>query len=209
MSIGRNVPEMQPFNSPPVAGPTFRVMLRAVAMGLVDAVPPRLEQASVLSVLEEISCRNIARAPIAELRAVLAQPVTPSDDIVRKLVAVAHALEQSPVPDAEWMSLTHTIQVDLLADLLDVSATSARRYARGERDTPDHVAARLHLLAMIVADLLGAYNEIGVRRWFRRTRSLLDGRAPADLLQGEWNPDDAGPVSVRELAASLTSSPAT
>jgi hypothetical protein len=84
-----------------------------------------------------------------------------------------------------------------------------KRYQSGERDTPDDVAARLHFLALVVSDLAGSYNDIGVRRWFQRKRTLLDGRAPVTLLKGHWDPDDEGPMRVRQLARELVSLSAT
>jgi hypothetical protein len=39
------------------------------------------------------------------------------------------------------------------------------------------VAERLHWLAMVVADLAGSYNALGIRRWFERPRALLGGAA--------------------------------
>jgi hypothetical protein len=77
------------------------------------------------------------------------------------------------------------------------------RYAGGDRRTPDAAAARLHAIALIVGDLAGAYNEIGVRRWFERPRTALDGRAPAHFLKGDWQPEEPGPQRVRALARSL------
>jgi hypothetical protein len=71
------------------------------------------------------------------------------------------------------------------------------------------VAARLHFLALVVGDLAGSYNEVGIRRWFERPRSLLGGEPPAKRLEGDWDPDDEGPARVRALAAALLSSPAT
>jgi hypothetical protein len=71
------------------------------------------------------------------------------------------------------------------------------------------VAARLHFLASVVGDLAGAYNDFGIRRWFERPRTALEGRAPAALLSGPWSPDDVEPQRVRELAASLVASPVT
>jgi len=96
-----------------------------------------------------------------------------------------------------------------LAELLGVSVASLRRYAKDERPTPDVVAARLHLLARIVAELRGAYSEIGVRRWFERSRTAFRGRAPDELLTGAWDPDGADAERVLALARSLTASPAT
>lgn len=96
-----------------------------------------------------------------------------------------------------------------LSRLVGVSIASLRRYAGGERATPDAVAARLHFLARVVAELRGAYSEVGVRRWFERKRTQLGGRAPAALLKGGWDPDAAGPQEVLALARSLSGSPAT
>lgn len=109
----------------------------------------------------------------------------------------------------EWRSLERTFSTDRLAALLGTSSPSVRRYSSGARSTPDALAARLHFLATIVGDLAGAYSEIGIRRWFDRQRSQLKGRAPADFLQGDWNPEDPGPRRLRELARSLTASPST
>ena len=53
------------------------------------------------------------------------------------------------------------------------------------------------------------YNDIGIRRWFDRKRSALDGRAPAQVLSGEWDPDDPGPARVRALARELVTLSAT
>jgi transcriptional regulator with XRE-family HTH domain len=97
------------------------------------------------------------------------------------------------------------VRGEQLASLLGISLSSLRRYESGGRETPDDVAARLHHVALIAGDLAGAYNEVGIRRWFERKRTALGGKAPAALLAGEWNPDDAGPQKVRSLAQSLVS----
>src|ERR671930_296716 len=91
----------------------------------------------------------------------------------------------------------------------NVSVTSLKRYVSGERDTPDPVAARLHWLALIVGDLAGSYNDIGIRRWFQRKRTRLDGRAPIAFLKGDWDPDEEGPRRMRQLASELVSLSAT
>src|SRR2546428_3487 len=92
---------------------------------------------------------------------------------------------------------------------ITVPMSSLKRYQSGGRAPPDDVAARLHFLALAVGDLAGSYNVIGVRRWFQRKRSLLDGRAPVALLKGNWDPDDEGPMRVRQLARELVSLSAT
>ncbi len=122
---------------------------------------------------------------------------------------LADALEASPVPAFEWKQLIRVLGLDMLGRLLGISAASIRRYATTMRSTPDDVAGRLHWLALIVGDLAGAYNEIGIRQWFDRKRAQLDGRTPARLLAREWKPDDPGPQRVRSLAHALIGSPAT
>ena len=64
-------------------------------------------------------------------------------------------------------------------------------------------------LSLIVGDLSGAYNEIGIRQWFERKRAQLDGRTPLDSLKSRWNPAQPGPRRVQDLARALVASPAT
>ena len=125
------------------------------------------------------------------------------------LRALHEALAGSPVPRTEWPALSRSLGLDLLSRLLGISHSSARRYLSGARKTPDAIAARLHFLAFVVGDLAGAYNDIGVRRWFDRPRERLDGRTPAQVLGHEWSPGDDAPERVRELARTLAPSPAT
>jgi uncharacterized protein (DUF2384 family) len=98
---------------------------------------------------------------------------------------------------------------DRLAQLAGVSAISLRRYAAGVREAPDDVAGRLHVLARIVGELRGAYNDQGIRRWFERRRTTLDDRTPQELLAGAWDPEADGPGAVLALARSLNASAAT
>ena len=125
------------------------------------------------------------------------------------LEKIDEALDQSPAPAHEWRALQHVLGLELLARLLGISPSSARRYLSGSRTTPDTVAARLHFLAFIVGDLAGAYNDIGVRRWFDRPRRRLDGSTPAETLGEHWSLDEEDPQRVRELARALLSSPVT
>ena len=122
---------------------------------------------------------------------------------------ISAALDQSPAPAHEWRALQRILGLELLARLLGISQSSARRYSSGSRSTPDTVAARLHYLAFVVGDLAGAYNDIGVRRWFDRSRRRLEGNTPAQALGERWSPDDGGPRRVRELVRALLSSPVT
>ncbi len=101
------------------------------------------------------------------------------------------------------MSLSRGLAVfHRLRRLLGISASSVRRYRTAARSTPDDVADRLHFLSLIVGDLSGAYNEIGVRQWFARKR-------PSDFLTGRWKSGQSGPRQVQDLARALLASPAT
>lgn len=119
------------------------------------------------------------------------------------------ALEDSPLPSQEWDAVRATLGDALLAHLCHISEASLHRYASGARSTPDAVAHRLHSLALIIADLRGAYNDYGVRRWFQRPRAQLGGHTPEDLLLAGWTPDSPEVTSLRQLAGALAGSPAT
>src|SRR3989337_1114525 len=73
---------------------------------------------------------------------------------------------------------------------------------------PDDVAGRLHVLARIVGELRGAYNDQGIRRWFERRRTTLNDRTPQELLAGARDPDADGPGAVLAIARSLNASAA-
>jgi uncharacterized protein (DUF2384 family) len=118
-------------------------------------------------------------------------------------------LRTTPVPDHEWAKVLLVLDSELLSRLVGVSESSLRRYKSRSRETPDEIADRLHFVATLVGYLTGAYNEMGVRRWFERKRARLQDRSPADVLSGQWKPGDVEPEKVRELAQSLASSPAT
>ncbi len=126
--------------------------------------------------------------------------------VLREVLA---ALEESPMPSQEWVPLTTLLGDDLVAMLVGTSISSVQRYRLGQRPTPDDIAARLHTVALIAADLAGSYNEFGIRRWFQRPRSTLGGQAPAEVLAGDWSPDDEPVRAVRNLAGSLLGAPAT
>lgn len=180
---------------------------RADAMGLL----PRKERIDTLdlpslrTVLKHVHRAGIGRAIQAVMNSDLAEDASALERLLNQLNT---ALEESPAPEYEWRRLVDILGIDLLAGLLGISATSVRRYRAAARSTPDEVAARLHLLTMIVGDLSGAYNEMGIRQWFARKRAQLGGRAPAEFFDGDWDPKATGPVQVRELARALTASPA-
>jgi transcriptional regulator with XRE-family HTH domain len=184
------------------------------ALKLMDAMG-LLEAEKDIEVLDLETVRAMAQraasAGIGETAAVALRTRTKpqSQDVEAALETLRTALEASPVPEFEWPSLIELFGAEQLAGLVGVSMASLRRYAGGSRPTPDAVAARLHLLAQLTADLRGAYSEVGVRRWFERKRTQLDGLAPRDILKSDWDPDATGPQEVRALARSLAGASAT
>jgi hypothetical protein len=175
-------------------------------MGIVEPGTARVEPAEIRQLAARIRGAGIATSAADILHNV----DTPSRaDVTALLQMIVAALEASPAPKHEWKGMSRVFPIEDLAVLLGVSVSSLKRYQSGERDTPDAVAARLHFLALVVGDLAGSYNDTGIRRWFQRKRTQLDGRSPAALLKREWDPDDEGPRRVRELARNLVTLSAT
>jgi Protein of unknown function (DUF2384) len=184
---------------------------RAEAMGLLDLPPaaeagPQSDIGAFRRLATQAEKAGIATATAAALHNV--ETPTP-EELASLLTTMIAALEASPAPKFEWNGIGRVFDAEQLASLLNISLSSLKRYQAGERATPDAIAARLHFLALLVGDLAGSYNDIGVRRWFQRKRARLDGRTPAELLAGEWDPDDPGARRVRELARELVTLSAT
>lgn len=176
-------------------------------MGLVEREPvPRGDLKAVRHIAHHVHKAGIAAATATALDKVV-EPAC--EELVAMLKTLIAALEASPAPRFEWGELVRVFDDEPLAALLAVSMSSLKRYQSGERTTPDAVAARLHFLALVAGDLAGSYNDIGIRRWLTRKRTPLGGRSPAQLLAGGWDPEDAGPRSVRELAREIVDLSAT
>ena len=188
----------------------FEASRRAEAMGLIETDRSSAGGLGDLGTVRELAAHvrqaGIASGTAAALNNVEAPTGEELASLLRTMIA---ALEASPVPRFEWAGLVRLLDAEQLASLLAVSLSSLGRYQSGGRDTPDSIAARLHFLALVIGDLAGSYNDIGVRRWFGRKRTALGGRTPAQLLTGEWDPEDAGPARVRELARELVTMSAT
>jgi len=182
---------------------------RAEAMGLLGdfGTISRLDAPLISAVLRRLGEAGLLQRAVAQGRA--GRLPTDAGGMGALLRVANVALEDSPLPIEEWPALRTTLGDKMLARLCGISEVSLRRYASNLRPTPDLVAQRLHTLALIVADLRGAYNDYGIRRWFQRPRAQLGGRAPEDLLQAGWTPDRPEVKQLRELAEGLTSSPAT
>jgi hypothetical protein len=181
-------------------GPALDLVRRALAVGLLRdrALIGKLDLDLLRGIAREASAAGVGRDAALEL---LGKPsVRHLGSVIGRL---EDALASSPMPERELTVLLEVFDIDLLATLLDTSAVSLRRYVAGTRTVPDAVAARIHWLAMVSSDLAGAYNALGIRRWFDRPRTQLDGRSPRQLLGRGWDPDGAKAERVRALAAAL------
>jgi hypothetical protein len=178
-----------------------RLITRAEAMGLIEG-----ESLSFDRDLLHHAVEGFAAAGIGRRTAVLGRDV---DALPNALERLNEDVEATPSPDTEWPAVTHILGIDATAPMVGVSVSSARRYLSGERATPDDVADRLHFLALTIADLLGAYNAYGVRRWFERSRTSLGGVSPRDALGGRWTSSDQNAQAVSALAAGLVTMSAT
>lgn len=158
----------------------------------------RLGRELLSQALDGLATQGVARDAAMALRAAVT-----SREYQRILEAAGEQLADSPMPKGTWPVIVDVLGEELLSQLLGVSTASIRRYARGERSTPETVAERLHFVALLVADLSGAYNEYGIRRWFLRARPQLAGASPLVLLVGGFDPAGQAAASVRELVDSL------
>jgi hypothetical protein len=189
-----------PLNRPALLGPAVGLVRRALALGLLRD-RERIERLD-LDLLRGIA-REATSAGIGHDAALsLFDRPTPAR-LGSAIARLDDALSGSPLPERELARLSAVLDLDQLAGLAGASEVSLRRYAAGSRAVPDDVAARIHWLALVAADLAGAYNAVGVRRWFERPRSQLGGRTPRQVLRRGWSPDDPSVQRVRELAAAV------
>ena len=112
-------------------------------------------------------------------------------------------VEENPVP-TELPSVEAWLGPELSCEVVGVSRTSLNRYLKNARGLPDDVSWRAHLSCLLIGDLAGSYNEIGMRRWFVRPRGELDGLTPVDWLQKTRRADD-GFEKLRSLTSPLVS----
>jgi hypothetical protein len=185
-----------------VAGESALDLLRvARAMGVdTEPLPSRLDMVLVRRIAAAAAKVGIGR----DAAVALCSDPLPLTRVPALIDQLTESLRASPLPRQELARLMETLDLESIARIVGTSPVSLRRYLSGSREAPDDIAARIHWLALTVHDLLGAYNAIGVRRWFERPRSALDGRSPAQVLTPDWDPDDPGVIAVHTLAAALT-----
>ena len=199
-----------PPSPPPLAHKLAGLFTRSAAMGLLTGPAiTRLDAASVGRLLKSLQRHGIASTAGVGLAPLLREGGRPLDAaaaraLEQRIDQMTEALEASAAPAAEWPAMRKVFGDEMLAELLQVSASSLRRYAAGERATPALAVARLHWLAMVVADLAGAYNDFGIRRWIERPRAQLGGVGPRALLGPRWQVDGVAAQQVRQLASALS-----
>ncbi len=203
---------VEPFVSDPAAAVKgARLVARAEFLGILPDDPA--ERRELGKPLIEAILRRLASHGVAA-RAELLTHTAWSTNYDALLDAALEQTEHSPMPHLAWNPLRGILGEDLLADLLNVSTTSLRRYAAGDRGTPEEVAGRLHLLVLLVSDLAGGYNDYGIRRWFLRPRAALGDLTPRDVLKADvekarFDPTSADARRLRVLAAGLAAGNAT
>jgi hypothetical protein len=196
-----------PFDQPSAGRPVADLIARAYYTGiLAGPVSNRLSADLVSETLHRLQQHGFVRDLPAALAAVRSRDPR---RVAQAVETILGALEESPVPETEWRAVRAVLDERLLARLVGAAVPSLRRYASGRRTTPDDVADRLHFVALLVADLAGAYNPLGIRRWFDRPRPQLGGASPIEALGDGWRPQDPAARRVRALARALVGAPAT
>jgi len=190
-----------PIDDPVLVGPTIDLLRRAIALGLLgqDELVDRLDLELVRRIAREASNAGIGQ----DVAVALLHGDPGSDRLATLIRRLDDALTASPLPDRELPEVLRVLDREQVAELTGTSSVSLGRYQAGARRWPDQLAARIHWLALVLADLAGAYNEFGSRRWFDRKRSQLEGRSPREVLISGWDPADPDVERVRELAAAL------
>lgn len=203
-------PEIVPAANVPLLQGLMALVARTAAMGFMASERiTRLDAKTIARVVGALQEQKLAArtpldmAPLMRTDAGDLDPATAKrmEAVVGELL---DALGQSPAPSSEWTTMREVLGDESLCRLVGVSDTSLRRYASNGRSTPQAVAERLHWLAMVVADLSGAYNAFGIRRWFERPRPQLGGKSPREALGDDWHVDSPAAERVRLLAAALS-----
>jgi hypothetical protein len=193
-----------PFGEPGLVPLSFALLARAQVMGFLPEEvggDTRLDGRLIESVGRRLSSVGVAQEQALALRQ--AADEQDGEQIELALRRTIEAVDASPQPEGEWEPARELLGDELLGRVLGISASSLRRYAAGERTTPDESAWRLHAIARILAALVGSYNDYGVRRWFDRPRRALDSQTPAALIAAATSEDDERVRAVIELAESL------
>ena len=203
MTLVRITSVTAPLDTPGVLSAATALVSRALGIGLLSdrSLIDRLDLELIRSIALEASTAGVGRN--AALALMDRGQMTPAR-LATLISRLDSALAESPMPERELGGLLRVYGYEGLATLLDTSVASLRRYASASRTVPDEIADRIHYIALVTSDLAGSYNDFGLRRWWERPRTALDGRSPRSALGTAWDPDGPSAVSVAELARSLT-----
>ncbi|MGZ5383968.1 MAG: hypothetical protein ACXWH0_08310, partial [Acidimicrobiia bacterium] len=142
----------EPFDTPTAVRSAVSFLSRAETMGFLGTEDlEHLDIGAVREVIDAMAEAGLGAGPGAVLH--IPDAEIKGSDIAAVLAELEDILESSPAPDREWPILKDLFGIEPLARLLAISPASVRRYVRGDRPTPDRVAARLHFLAMVISDL--------------------------------------------------------
>ncbi len=136
------------------------VINRAWAIGVQlpgHGRPFSLSVRTLKTILENARRFGIGRDIDMYIRAVPDVIERNPDEAARLFGDLSRAIEESPVPEAEWTTMRQIFGDEELEALLGASRPSVTRYARRVREAPPLIADRLHSLAMEMADQAGAY----------------------------------------------------
>lgn len=195
----------RPFTDPRSGTLAARVLAYVATIDLLEDAIRSLDLKAWRSVLASLQEAGLGRmTPIHPMSQGLS-----AEAFAAEVGRLYEAIEESPIPQSEWGPMRSLLGDDLLEKLLHASRASIQRYSSGARATPQDVAERLHVLALVASDLSGSYNAFGIRRWFERPRAQLGGRSPAALLRSGWTPEDEPVRRIRSLAAELIGAGAT
>jgi hypothetical protein len=196
--------------SPELSQKLIGLFTRCAAMGLLSTPTiTRLDGAVIRQLVADLQRQGIALSAGVGLEELMRDRGAPLSDAALQALeslidGIGETLESIAAPRAEWPAMRQALGDEALADLLEISLSSLRRYSTAERETPADVVNRLHWLALVVADLAGAYNDFGIRRWFERPRAQLGGVGPREFLGPGWHFDDERSQWVRQLARTIS-----
>ena len=171
--------------TPAVARRGVEVLRLAEAMGLAGAPAGRLAYGQIAEVADQVAEQGIGTSPAATLTS--DAPLSMAD-IRRALDSLLDAMKESPLPvraarprRPPWPRSTRGAGPYLGAIPAPLPGRAAAACRTKSPDAPTGWQSSS-------ATCGAAYTALGVRRWFERPRSQLDGSAPQQLLSGEVGP---------------------
>jgi len=199
-------------DSSTVAPLAFKLLAKAQTMGFMPSGAServKLNRRLLVRIAHVLESDGVAIESGARLRQLSAgrseDEAEGTAEWERALQEILEAVAASPRPHGEWQPARDLLGDELLARVLGgISISSLRRYAAGTRTTPDDIAWRLHVVATVLSSILGSYNDYGVRRWFDRRRSRLNGATPAEAIAQAQNESDELLQTTLALADQLT-----